>query len=350
MSVTYSGDNIVFADGSTLASGWTGFKNRIINGDMRIDQRNVGANTTPSTGTFTLDRWEAYSSQSSKFVVARNISAVTPPAGFTNYLGVVSSSAYSVTSTDLFRVSQAIEGFNIADLAWGTAAAAPITISFWVRSSLTGPFGGALQNSANSRAYPFTYTINASNTWEYKTIVVPGETSGVWVTDNGMGLRVQFGLGLGSTKTQPAGLWYSGDANGANGSTSIVGTSGATWFVTGVQVEKGSVASSFDFRPYGTELALCQRYGWKCVSVMGKTSGAYDSYVPFVRLPVTMRAVPTSENASFAVSTGSAGTVTLLGNQTGITNSPDAVWIYNSAGNWTTGANFTLTAFFAAEI
>ena len=157
-------------------------------------------------------------------------------------------------------VGQFIEGLNVADLAWGTASAATVTLSFWVRSSLTGTFGGAFSNSASNRSYPFTYTINSANTWEQKTITVAGDTSGTWLTTSGIGIKVWFGLGVGSTYSGTAGSWSGNTYLSATGATSVVGTNGATFYITGVQLEAGSAATPFENRSYGTELSLCQRY------------------------------------------------------------------------------------------
>jgi len=239
------------------------FKNRIINGAMVIDQRNAGASVTPSNAQYTLDRWAATLTQASKFTVQQNAGSVTPPVGFTNYLGVTSSSAYSVVSSDLFTIRQAIEGYNVADLGWGTANAKTVTVSFWVRSSLTGTFGGSLTNGATDRLYPFSYTISAANTWEQKSVTITGCPDGTWLTTNGVGLYVFFGLGAGSTYSGTAGAWVSTGKFSVTGSVSVVGTSGATWYVTGVQLEVGTQATTFDYRSYGTELALCQRYYWR---------------------------------------------------------------------------------------
>ena len=243
-----------------LGNSSVNFRNRIINGDMRIDQRNAGASVSTTTSAYSVDRWLPYAGQTSKMTAQQNAGSVTPPAGFGNYLGITSSSAYSVLSSDIFGVFQYIEGYNVADLGWGSANAQPITLSFWVRSSLTGTFGGALRNSAADRSYPFTYTISSANTWEYKTITIPGDTSGTWLTTNGVGIRLQFGLGVGSNFSGTAGAWAAGNFISATGATSVVGTSGATFYITGVQLEKGSVTTSFEYRLYGTELALCQRY------------------------------------------------------------------------------------------
>lgn len=245
--------------GAGLGMGF-GFRNRIINGAMVIDQRNAGASVTPTDEQFLVDRWGARLSQSSKFTAQQNQGSVTPPTGFRNYLGFTSSSAYSSLSTDYFFTYQGIEGFNTFDLAFGTASASSITISFWVRSSLTGTFSGALSNGAANRFYPFTFTISAANTWEYKTVTVAGDTSGTWATNNTTGLQIKFNLGSGSTRLATAGAWTGSIVDGATGSVSLVGTNGATFYITGVQLEKGSTATSFDVRPYGTELMLCQRY------------------------------------------------------------------------------------------
>jgi hypothetical protein len=234
------------------------FKNRIINGGMQIDQRNAGASVTPTAGAYTVDRWGFNQTQASKASIQQNAASVTPPVGFTNYLGVTSLSAYSVLTGDTFYLSQAIEGLNCSDLAWGTANAATVTISFWVRSSLTGTFGGALTNSAQNRSYPFSYTINSANTWEKETITIAGDTSGTWLTTNGVGIVVRFGLGSGATFSGTAGAWAAGNFVQPTGSTSVVGTNGATFYITGVQLEKGVTATSFDYRP--NELQLCERY------------------------------------------------------------------------------------------
>jgi hypothetical protein len=239
------------------------FKNRIINGDMTIDQRNAGASVTVDVSTFGVDRFLFQSSIASKFSIQQNAGSVTPPVGFTNYQGITSLSAYSVPSNGYYMMRQQIEGYNMADLGWGTANAKTVTLSFWVRSSLTGSFGGALQNADQDRSYPFSYTISSANTWEYKTVTIAGDTSGTWLTTNGVGIRVGFGLGIGSTFSGTAGAWAGATYFAPTGATSIVGTNAATFYITGVQLEVGSVATSFDYLPYGTELQLCQRYYYK---------------------------------------------------------------------------------------
>ena len=264
MSVSYGGDSITFADGSVQSGGWTGMRNRIINGAMMIDQRNAGASVTAGASeTFTLDRWAYYNSQASKMTVQQNAGSVTPPAGFSNYLGVTVGASASVTvgAGDYFIIRQFIEGFNTADLAWGTASAATVTLSFWVRSSLTGTFGGSLGNGAFNRSYPFTYSISSANTWEQKTITVAGDTSGTWVgATNGLGMRVNFGLGVNPTISGTAGAWTGSGLFSATGAVKLIETNSATFYITGVQLERGSTASSFEYRSYGAEKLLCMRY------------------------------------------------------------------------------------------
>jgi hypothetical protein len=248
--------------GVSLGAGnATNFKNRIINGAMVIDQRNAGASVTITTANqYTVDRWQAFATQSSKYTAQQNAGSVTPPVGYTNYLGITSSSAYSVVSSDYFFIRQGIEGFNIADLNWGTASAKTITVSFQVYSSLTGTFGGSLTNSAGNRSYPFTYTVSSANTWTTISVTIVGDTTGTWNTTTGGGIYLYFGLGMGSTNSGTAGAWSGSTYYSATGATSVVGTSGATFYVTGVQLEVGSSATGFEYRDYGRELILCQRY------------------------------------------------------------------------------------------
>ena len=284
------------ATSSTLATqNSLGVRNLIINGDMRIDQRNAGSSVT-ATGAapYTLDRWLAYSSPTSKFTVQQNAGSVTPPVGFTNYLGAVSSSSYSLNATDVFVINQNIEGLNIANLAWGTANAKTVTLSFQVYSSLTGTFGGVLRNSADNRSYPFTYSIASANTWTSISVTVAGDTSGTWLTNNGVGIRVSFGLGVGSTYSGTAGAWAGTSYQGATGATSVVGTSGATFYITGVQLEVGDIATPFEHRPYDMELQRCMRY-YEQYAGANSHGGLYTSgvYLGHIQYKVRKRTRPT---------------------------------------------------------
>lgn len=237
-----------------------GRRNLIINGACGIDQRNAGASVTPNLLAYPVDRIFGFGSVTGKFSCQQNSGSVTPPIGFENYIGAVSLSAYSVGSAEQYIFGQPIEGLNVSHLQWGTSSAATVTLSFYVRSSLTGTFGGALQNSAFDRSYPFSYTISTANVWERQTITIAGDTTGTWLKTNGVGIRVGFGLGAGSSVSGTAGAWASGNFVSATGATSLVGTNGATLYITGIQLELGSNASDFEHRSYGEELALCQRY------------------------------------------------------------------------------------------
>jgi len=270
MTTVISGTSgLTFPDNSTQAVGFYGFKNRVINGGMVIAQRGTGAITADTTDQFPVDRFKTNGSTSGKYTAQQNAGSVTPPAGFTNYLGCTSSSAYSVPTGEAYSINHIVEGYNVADFGWGAAGAQNVTLSFWVRCSLTGTFGGVARNGAGTRSYPFTFSISSANTWEQKTITITGDTSGTWLTTNGQGLILVWSLACGATYLGTAGAWGGTTYFGATGQTNVLGTSGATFYITGVQLEKGSTATSFDYRPYGTELALCQRY---CVVQGGTTS------------------------------------------------------------------------------
>ena len=352
-------DLITTSDGVSSA-GLYGFKNKLINGDARIDQRNAGASVTPTAnGTYTVDRWAAWLSQSSKFSVQRNAASVTPPVGFSNYLGITSLAATSVGASDYFFVQQPIEGFNFSDLAWGTASAATVTISFWVRSSLTGSFGAFIRNGAANRSYPFTYTVSSANTWELKSVTIAGDTTGTWGTDNTAAALVGFSLGAGSSFSGTAGTWAGANYVQPTGATSVVGTNGATFYITGVQLEKGSTATSFDYRDYGRELAMCQRYYTKSYDITvapqtNSTAGglvdiaignvANANYFGSVNFLVSMRSTPTVTVYSFTSSTASRvsdGNGTDLAANSGFANliGTRSFTVQNQSGSTITAAN-----------
>jgi hypothetical protein len=324
--------NVTFAKpisvgGNTLGAGnASSFKNRIINGAMVIDARNAGASVTPSVnGTYTLDRWNSYFTQASKFSVQQNAGSVTPPAGFTNYIGITSTAATTVGVSDEFEIVQAIEGFNTADLDFGKSTAKTITLSFWVRSSLTGTFGGSVYNNAVDWCFPFSYTISSANTWEQKSITIAGQTSGTWLTNNSIGMVVLFSLGAGSNRLAPANAWINANRVGPTGQVNLVATNGATLYITGVQLEVGSQATSFDFRDYGRELMLCQRY---FVGNMGYQNGfAYSANtgVCSFNYPNKMRVTPTIGYLS-----GSTISVDFIGGSTNVTIAVTAGGAYTS--------------------
>jgi len=294
-----------------------GMRNRIINGAMVIDQRNVGASVTITTGTdYVVDRFFGQGSITSKFTGQQSS---TVPTGFKNSLLFTSSAATTPGASDYYYFNQNIEGLNVSDLAWGTASAATVTLSFWVRSSLTGTFSGVALNDGANRSYAFTYTINSANTFEQKSVTIAGDTSGTWLTTNGVGIRLRFALGAGSNFLQTANAWSTGNVVGATGTTQWISTSGATFYITGVQLEKGSTATSFDYRSIGTELFLCMRY-YQSVCVTSADTAGSASGIPMRltavnngatspltgwQFPVAMRASPSVQTYGGGVAGGS---------------------------------------------
>ena len=299
-NVTFTSNNVTI--GGNAVSPYGGIRNRIINGAMEIDQRNAGNSLTPTDGQFTVDRWQLWCDAASKLSVQQS---TTVPTGFKNSVVITALSSYTPTTSQRFSYLQPIEGLNVYDLGWGAAGAISVTISFWVRSSLTGTFGGWLRNSAGDRSYVFSYTINSANTWEYKTITVPGDTSGTWLTTNGVGIYLGFSLGAHSNSLTTAGSWNGSVYYGVTGQQNVVSTNAATFYITGVQFEAGSVATFFDKRHLGLELLLCQRYFEKsysqsvavgtatrngCVGYIASNGGNGEQSMVFYK--VTKRATP----------------------------------------------------------
>ena len=312
-----------------------GFKNRLINGDMEIDQRNAGASITPSAnGTMCLDRWKCGLNTGlspSKYSVQQSSTA---PAGFSNSVLITSTSAYTVQADDYATFSQAIEGFNFADFGFGTANAQSLTISFQIRCSLTGTFAGWIQNDAVNRSYPFTFTISTANTWESKSITIAGDTTGTWVgATNGTGLLMGFNLGVGSTRQGTANTWGAGNFRSVSGAVNLIATNAATMNITGVQLEKGSTATSFDVRPYGTEYQLCQRYFEKSLADGTAATASADSAPFFIGGAYTTGNVRTQ--LSFKVPKRATPTITPVPSNTG--SGTGTQWTYFN-GSWIAGS------------
>jgi len=242
---------------ATNATVGLGTKNLIINGDMRIDQRNAGASVTITSSSYTLDRWQATQSVSSKYSVQQVTDA---PTNATHSLKATSLSAYTVGTSESFVIRQQIEGNNISHLNWGTSDAKTVTLSFWVKSSLTGTFGAIIKSNGGGRTYPVTYDIDSANTWEQKSITIPGDTTGTWLTTNGVGIQVVFNIGTGASLSGTVNTWSSTNYNSATGATSLLATNGATLQISLVQLEVGDTATPFENRMYSQELAMCQRY------------------------------------------------------------------------------------------
>jgi len=279
------------------------FRNIIINGDMSIDQRNSGSSVTATNGGYTIDRWLTGSSQSSKFTVDQETDA---PTGFSYSVKLTSSAATTPGASDQYWFAQNIEGFNTAYLEYGNSNAKTVTVSFHVKSSLTGTFSGSLMNSAYNYSHPFTYSISSANTWEKKSVVITGATAGTWIgATNGVGIRMYFSLGNGSNFLGTAGSWSASQNNGATGETQFVATSGATLFITGVQLEAGTTASDFEFLPHDVNQHRCERYYQTSQAFIGNGSSVAGSCVGETTVSTKMRASPSlSLSGNFVVTDG----------------------------------------------
>ena len=285
---------------------YTGFKNRIINGGMQVNQRGGTISASGTVNTYGVDRF-AIRSTSGSVVTSMQQSTVAPTGFYNSLLCTVTTADTSLASDDLTALHQKVEGVNVADLGWGAAGAQAVTLSFWVRSNLTGTYGVGVQNNDSNRSYPSTYTINSANTWEYKTVTIPGDTTGTWnLGTTSTALYVFFSLSAGSGFTGgTTNAWNASDRRGASGQVNWGATLSNNFYITGVQLEEGSTATSFDYRPYGTELALCQRYFYAPASRTGSVVVRISSTTNCT-LPVSMRTTPTL--AVFGVGGWAGGT------------------------------------------
>ena len=322
-----------YVTGTMVQGSPTMYRNRLINGGMDIDQRNGGASGT-GNGVYTVDRWNYFASQASKGTWGRNLNSVTAPAGFGNYLGFQSSSAYSVVSTDYFGWNQPIEAYNTVDFAFGTSSARTITLSFWAYSSLTGNFGGSVSNYASTRSYCFSYNIPTANTWTYISVTIPGDTGGAWVATGVAGsMYVRWGLGCGSTYTSTANVWLSGNYIQPNSTVSVVGSNSATFYITGAQFELGNAATPFERRMIGIEFALCQRYYQQyintannaAVGITGVATASSQLFGVPMFLTTAIRSTPTSAFVGAGWTGSNATGITLIVNS-------NSVFIYASSG------------------
>ncbi len=300
---TVQAEKMTTESGYSLGAGnASSFKNRLINGGMVIDQRNAGASATigPSTSTdYRVDRF--FFQRFGGTATFTGSQSTAAPAGFTNSLSATVAIAAAPAAGDTTFIRQLIEGFNVADLGFGAAGAQSVTVSFWVNSSITGTYGGSVTNGAFDRSYVFTYSINSANTWEQKTITVPGDTTGTWLKNSSAGMRLNLDLGSGSNMNGTANTWTSSTTMRTSGCVNWIANSGATFYLTGVQLEVGTVATSFDFRSYGTELALCQRYYQRTDTGQGVLFGVITTQTGaeyHYRYLQEMRAAPTLSYSS----------------------------------------------------
>ena len=321
--------------GNAYDDGALSNRNMVTNGSMAISQRHGSNVYAQINDGYSLDRFKGNSYDggltTGKYTVQQS---PTSPDGFSFSMLITSTASTSDNANNIFDIEQKIEGFNTAHLGFGTSSAKTVTLSFWVRSSLTGTFGGAVKNEARNRAYPFSYTISSANTFEYKTIIIEGDTSGTWVgATSGTGLWISFGLGVGSTRSGTAGAWGGGDMFSSTGATSLVGTSGATLYLTGVQLEVGDTATPFEHRSYGDELAKCQRYTFRLggtqYGVFGNGGGANSTTaVITIKTPVTMRSLPSlTTGGTLQLNDTNAGFTVTSSSISSAYSSPDSVQV-----------------------
>jgi len=305
-----------FADlaGSADAGGLTG-RNLIINGAMQVAQRGGTTTINNNQSYSAVDRFQGIGSSGGIFDITQS---TTTPDGFKNSLKVeVTTADSSIGSTEYYVIDQRIEGSNIPQLAWGTSAAKDVTLSFWVRSSVTGTHGGAISNSATNRSYPYTYTISSADTWEHKSITIDGDTSGTWLTSTGVGIRLYWGLGAGADESGTADAWGADEYRTATGAVQLIGTANATWYITGVQLEVGEQATPFEHRSFHDEFMRCQRYYQEIHGGSCEPSSSTTIETSFTRLP--MRATATGsvsapvdvEDPNVTVYTQSSGAIAI---------------------------------------
>lgn len=294
-----AGDNSLTLATTAWVNGRPLGDNRIINGDMRIDQRNNGA--AGSGSDYTVDRWAYYTTQASNMFWGRGATSGLP--AFPYRLGFTSAATFTAAAADYYTFAQSIEADMISDFAWGTTSAQPVTLSFWAQSSLTGTFSGSVRNYAGTRSYPFAFSLPTVNAWTRIVITIPGDTAGTWVMSGNAGaLNLNFDLGSGANYRGPANAWVSANYNGVTGSVSLGAVNGAGLLITGVKLEIGSVATPFNRQSLAKSLADCQRYYYQPNIVAGN-SLLVSGYAPGAQntgfatrlysCPVTMRAAPT---------------------------------------------------------
>jgi len=241
----------------------TGRRNLVINGDLRIWQRGTSAtlNNSTSQTVKVADRWNHY--HSTDGAVTESQSTDVPAAGFYYSLKhEVATADSSIAANQYHCHKYDIEGYDVAHLLWGTSQAKPITVSFWAKSSVAGDYGFSIRPGANlSRFYVDTLTISQANTWKKYSFTVPGCPDGTWEKTTSAGLEVQISHSMGTTyQTSSLRQWTSSIVVSPTSQVNWMGTVGNTWYITGLQVEEGKVATEFERRSYAQELALCQRY------------------------------------------------------------------------------------------
>ena len=288
--------------GNVYDDGALSNRNMVINGSMAVAQR--GTSESPAPSGYLIDRFATFKSGAGTFSVEQSSDA---PVGFNKSLLATVTSASTPSGGDYYIIQHPIEGQNLSVLAQGTANAQTSTLSFYVKSSLTGTFSGSLRDNPSGLSYVFEYTIDSANTWERKSVTIAGSTSGTFPTDNTVGARLAFSLGQGTTfATSTVDSWVSGNFHGSTTETDFIANSGATFAITGVQLEVGDTATPFEHRSYGQELALCHRFFYRlhtaAYQVICNVSALDGSnYVGTIPLQTPLRATPTVSDSGGTV-------------------------------------------------
>jgi len=316
---------------------------------MRIAQRGTSAVTSSVSSQYPVDRWICLNNSSNTITFQQS---TVVPAGFINSIkATVTSGGSSYSASQYTFLYQKIEGFNTADLAYGSSSAKTVTVSFWVQSSVTGTYTSVLENSTGTQNYIAPFTINVANTWEYKTIQIPGSTSGTWLTDNGIGLSFYIVLGSGTSYENTPNVWTSGKYS-VSGSVDLGATNGATFYLTGVQLEVNTQQTPFEQRPIGVELQLCQRYYVDPVTYLGQAAGiGYGGasaywFIAYWQTPVPMRINPnvsgfSTSTLQYTNTAGNGAAVTSVLTSGSIT--PMRFYVIYGVSGYTTGQVMNLS-------
>jgi len=304
-------------DGSSLTNlGELSYRNLLINGDFFVFQRYLpGSMITVNSGSnvYCMDRWYGRG-ESSKGVFTFHQHDITSQAQGTHVAARVNITTTSTPSTnDVYKIAQRIEGRHIHHLAFGTSAAKTLELSFITKSSVQGTHSGALTNSGQSRSFPFTYTIINQDTWEQKSITIPGDTSGTWDVGTGIGMELIFDMGTAESNYRlPAGSWHNGRAEGADGAVQLITQSSANWYVAKVQLEIGTTATAFEQVPFVDQQQRCKRYYQRFSAYgdhhhFGVARAESNTARTGLVIPVPMRASPTVACNGHRTFTGDAG-------------------------------------------
>jgi len=316
VSSPVAGDSLVYNGSDWTNQPLTTRRNLLYNGAMQVAQRGTSSTGITGPGYFTADRYRA--SIGSMGTWTQTVENDGPTgSGFAKSLKMECTTADAApAASDTVNLSQRLEGQDLQGVKKGTSAAEQLTVSFWVKSNLTGTYVAQLADRDNSRQVGAQYTISASGTWEKKTITFPADTTGAFNNDNGDSLDVVWWLGAGSDRTSGTlrTAWTSTTtADVAVGQTNLAAATSNYWQVTGVQLEVGTVASPFEFKPFGQELLECQRY-FQLLTLQGTRYIATAAYL-YAQLIPPMRAVPalTTPSLTNAVNVLGVGTQTATG-------------------------------------